>query len=215
MCDVASTQIAPLPPAAVAPLPATVMGQYWLLFNVTRGTYVSATLFLKLHFLVTCPYFQRGVVSSLRRPRGGWAGHRVMLSGDYDGDERGRVAQYLLAHGIDVPDDDAHALVGRNLYDVATGRMEGTCDHDLLDVDRWYPAGFRERLGLQAHEAPTQDFFGATPLAAVSHDACQRVALRPYHAVTTAALFLLLLAESSGEGGGDVRAPFRGDWAGH
>lgn len=50
-------------------------------------------------------------------------------------------------------------------------------------------------------------------LTAVSHDARQRLLVAGDQEAWIA--FLCLLAESSGAGGGDVKAPFRGDWAAH
>jgi hypothetical protein len=50
------------------------------------------------------------------------------------------------------------------------------------------------------------------PEVAVSHDAAQRLTLRSHLAHVA---LLCLLAESSGGGGGDIDASFRGDWAGH
>ena len=78
------------------------MGQYWRLVNLSRGRYVNPVgSGVKLGEM-SHPAFLRRLQTCLRTPGGAWGGHRVLLTGDYDDDSRGRVADYLAANGLAV-----------------------------------------------------------------------------------------------------------------
>jgi hypothetical protein len=190
------------------------MGQYWLSVNLTRGRYAHggdaelAELAGGKH--PRASYLPR-LVAALR-PGGLWSGHRVLLTGDYDDDKRGRVDAYLAVHGLmkkvktgedATPEERAAARATSCLYSLLwSGPLSGTSDK--------YELGWDYEALLSLDNTPADK---AAPLeVAVSHDAAQRLTLHSHNAHVT---LMCLLAESSGGGGGDIEVSFCGAWAGH
>jgi hypothetical protein len=218
------------------------MGQYWLTVNLTRGRYAygSASKLWELAYDTRPGVGYPARLVTALRPGGLWSGHRVLLTGDYDDDRHGRVATYLAALGLAnkaAGDEEAEArraavsfFPGYNLYNLlADGPLSSTNDkHELGWRDEKHDqllAFFR--IGLpggrttardndevaSAGAAATTSAGGAAATeVAVSHDAAQQLTL---HSHLAHVALLCLLAESSGAGGGDIDASFRGDWAGH
>ena len=198
------------------------MGQYWMLFNLTRGTYTVCGGYKMLEFGQYRGFHMR--LASALRPGGLWHGHRVVLSGDYD-DNQKHVAAYLRAHGLAI---DAEAEVPfENLFALASsnGPMGHTSDSVLLGWIKPREPGEGISFGCGFHtiidpttraNAPLmRDFeysMARERLFAVSHDARQRLRVADEPAWLA---FVCLLAESSGQGYGDMEAPFRAQWAAH
>jgi hypothetical protein len=191
------------------------MGQYWLSVNLTRGRYAHGGA-AKLAELASgkhprASYLPR-LVAALR-PGGLWSGHRVLLTGDYDDDRRGRVDAYLAVHGLmkkkqtsEEDEERAAARATSCLYSLLwSGPLSGTNDEYKLGWDH------DQMMALLSLNTTPAD--KAAPMeVAVSHDAAQRLTPHSHAAHVT---LMCLLAESSGGGGGDVEVSFRGAWAGH
>ena len=195
------------------------MGQYWMLFNLTRGTYTGCGGIQLVEFS-SDPVLHRNLTRALR-PGGLWSGHRVLLSGDYDGNAA-HVAAYLRAHGLALAADAPPELERpKNVYELVTARGIMGCTDDRRQLG-WrlrcdaFPGSYTFDIAFaplpRAEEAELAALAAAERHTAVSHDARQR--LRLDGAPAWVAL-ICLLSESSGAGGGDIEAPFRGDWAAH
>ena len=192
-----------------------------MLFNLTRGTDPVCGWTRMLEFGQYRGFHMR--LNSALRPGGLWSGHRVVLSGDYD-DNQKHVAAYLRAHGLAV-DPEAEVPPFKNLYKLACsdGPMRYTSDGVLLG---WFtPRDPSEGLSFstfdiidtsaRANAQLMRDFDDSMTrerLFAVSHDARQRLRVADEPAWLA---FVCLLAESSGQGYGDMEAPFSAQWAAH
>ena len=192
-----------------------------MLFNLTRGTYTICGGSRMLEFGQYRGFHMR--LANALRPGGLWHGHRVVLSGDYD-DNQKHVAAYLRAHGLAI-DPEAEVPPFRNLYTLACsdGPMGHTSDRVLLGwiMPREPSEGiFFDTFNIidtraQANAQLMRDFddsMARERLFALSHDARQRLRVADEPAWLA---FVCLLAESSGQGYGDMEAPFRAQWAAH
>jgi hypothetical protein len=200
------------------------MGQYWLTVNLTRGRYAygGAAKLAELAGGTHARFSYPARLVAALRPGGLWSGHRVLLTGDYDDDRRGRVEAYLAVHGLtkkarqkDIDDTAGDGEVSTDcLYQLlSSGPLSGTDDHFELgwtNAQLWAeeraeqaPAGASAVAAVTAAELPQ--------LVAVSHDSAQRLTVGAHNGRVA---LMCLLAESSGGGGGDIDVSFRGAWAG-
>ena len=189
-----------------------------MLFNLTRGTYTVCGGSRMLEFGQYRGFHMR--LTNALRPGGLWSGHRVVLSGDYDNNQK-HVAAYLRAHGLAI-DPEADVPPFRNLYALANSNgpmgltsdgmrlgwikpREGISFSTFYIIDATTPANAQLMRDFD-------DSMARERLFAVCHDARQRLRVADEPAWLA---FVCLLAESSGQGNGDMEAPFRAKWAAH
>ena len=138
------------------------MGQYWELFNLTRGTHTNCGGIQMAEF-APCRALHANLAAALR-PGGAWSGHRLVLSGDYD-TNRSHVAAYLRAHGLAVAQKTKRVASlysaaspsqvewpPKNLYTlISNGPLSRTSDTKLL---RWMS---QQQLVTNAYECITRN----------------------------------------------------------